>query len=81
MERNGWLKIIIGGLITIVLSVGGALYTSGNASGKSEEQITQLEAKVAVIETDKKTTEYLLIRIDERVKNIESLVKELRDRK
>lgn len=81
MDKNGWFKVIIGSLITIMLSVGGAIYTSGSASGKTEEQIKQLEAKVAVIEVDKRATEILLSRIDERLKNIEILVKELRDRK
>lgn len=81
MDKNTWIKLIAGGLITILLSVCGAIYTSGSASGKTEEQIKQLEAKVAVIESDKKTTENLLYRIDERLKNIEILVKELRDKK
>lgn len=53
-NKNGtalWKNIVIG-VLTICLSIGGAIYTSGKTSGQQEEKVAQLEAKMAIYTLD-----------------------------
>lgn len=76
-KTNGTWKTILIGIITILLSIGGSLYTSGKSSGIQEEKTLQLECKVAKLETQKEQDHDLLLKIDGRLINIESMVKQL----
>ena len=81
MEKNIWIKIISGSFLTILLSIGGAVWTTGESSGQQKEQIYTLQEKMVIVEAERKTDRDILVRIDERLKNIETMVKELKERK
>lgn len=81
MDKNIWIKIVSGSLLTILLSIGGAVWTTGESSGQQKEQIHTLQEKMVIVETERKTDRDILVRIDERLKNIEMMVKELKERK
>lgn len=81
MEKNIWIKIISGSLLTILLSIGGAVWTTGESSGQQKEQIHNLQEKMVIVESERKTDRDILVRIDERLKNIELMIKELKERK
>jgi len=81
MEKNILIKIISGSLLTILLSIGGAVWTTGESSGQQKEQIYTLQEKMVIVEAERKTDRDILVRIDERLKNIETMVKELKERK
>lgn len=72
---NGWLKFIIASIITLALSIGGSLMTSAKMSGVNEEKIGQNEKDIKEINDQKQTDHDLLIKIAEKVDNIEKLLK------
>lgn len=72
---NGWLKFIIASIITLALSIGGSLMTSAKLSGINEEKIGQNEKDIKEINDQKQTDHDLLIKIAEKVDNIEKLLK------
>lgn len=72
---NGWLKFIIASLITLILSIGGSLYTFAKMSGMQEAKIDQNEKNITDIKNQKQTDHDLLIKIAEKVDNIEKILK------
>lgn len=76
---NGWLKFIIASFITLFLSIGGSLLTSAKMSGIQENKIEQTEKDVKELKSDYNSDHNLIIRIDEKVTNIERMLKEVRD--
>lgn len=82
MEKNNtWTKFIIGALITVILSIGGAVWTTGESTGTQKEKVAQLEAKVYKVETIITTDHDLLLRMDVKLQNIEAMLKQMQDAK
>ncbi|MBE2228245.1 MAG: hypothetical protein IAE93_12905 [Ignavibacteria bacterium] len=76
---NGWLKFVIASFITLFLSIGGALLTSAKISGVQENKIEQTEKDLKDLKSDYSSDHNLIIRIDEKVTNIEKMLKEVRE--
>lgn len=71
--KNGngtWRNVLIG-FVTILVSIGGSLYTTGQSSGQQIEKTSQLEAKVAIIEVKKDIDHDLLIYLKSKVDSME----------
>lgn len=79
MTNNGWTKIVIGALITIALSIGGSLWSTGEATGTTKEKIFQLELKVEKAEKLYQSDHDLLLRMDGKLQNIENLLKQMQE--
>lgn len=72
---NGWLKFIIASFLTLFLSIGGSLLTSAKMNGIQEAKIEQFGKDINELKTEKQTDHDLLIKIAEKVDNIEKLLK------
>lgn len=72
---NGWLKFVIASFITLFLSVGGALLTTAKMSGIQEQKIEQTEKDLKELKEQKQSDHDLLIKIAEKVDNIEKILK------
>ena len=85
---NGWVKTVLIGLITIALSIGGSVFTTGESTGTQKEKVNQLEARVEKAERLYSNDHDLLITntemlksICQRLTNIEEMLKEMQSRK
>jgi uncharacterized membrane protein YgcG len=83
VESKKWSmqKLVIGALITIALSIGGSLYTNAQLAGQEKEKVSQLEAKVATLESKRDSDIILLTKISTKVENIESILQKMQDKK
>jgi len=72
---NAVWKQIVGWVLTVAVSVVLSVYSSGEASGKQQEKITQLEARVEKAERLYSTDHDLLIEIKTKLINIENMLK------
>jgi len=78
---NGWSKFIIGALITVVLSVGGSIWSTGEANGTQKEKVLQLEIKVEKAEKFYATDHDIIVGMSVKLTNIENMLKQMQEAK
>lgn len=76
-NSNGIKRNIIIGLLTVIVSIGGSLFTTGKETGKQEEKISQMEVRVHKIESNYSNDHDLLIKICTKLEGLEKTVKEI----
>jgi len=76
---NDLTKIIVAGLITIGLSIGGSLWSTGESTGKYQEKVQQLEIRMDKSERAYASDHDLLLRIDSKLTSVTELLKQIQE--
>jgi hypothetical protein len=79
-SNNGWWKSIVVGIITVSLSIGGSIYTSGQTNGRQAEKVESLEKKYDKIEVLVQQDHDLLTMMNQRLINVENMLKEMKEK-
>ena len=72
---GGWSKAIIASFVSLIITFGGVLITTG----QYKEKVNQLEVEVEKADKKYSDDHDLLLRIDTKLTNVESLLKTLQE--
>lgn len=80
MLNNNWVKPLIIPLIALVLSVGTSVFVSGKTTGGYTEKVDRAERDIEQLKSDYKSDHDIVIRMDTKLTNIESMLKDMKEK-